>query len=290
MNTEKTNTPPQPWQGKIACQYFYSNLHLDTTQVKTIVNSYLYALFLQGEVQVKFDKYVISPKPGDFVIFPPHISPNNIISVSEDYKAIGLIVSSNFIYDCPMVRGVFQTATFSFINDNNPILKLSEETASYIFQIFQLITRQINNAHSHTLEALHALYGLLLAELMNVIESQTADKKLVSQHSFQIFIEFNKLLRIHFREHHDITFYADKLNISPRYLSMVVKKVSHMTVATFINRHLMLEACWLLKTTDLSIQQISNTLHFADQASFSKFFKRLKSCNPLQYRRQQNMQ
>ena len=68
---------------------------------------------------------------------------------------------------------------------------------------------------------------------------------------------------------------------------MVTKQITHSTVATFINRHLMLEACWLLKTTDYSIQYISELLHFADQASFSKFFKRINGQNPMQYRREQ---
>ena len=127
----------------------------------------------------------------------------------------------------------------------------------------------------------------MLAELSNEIDQRSKDDNVVGQHAFKIFIDFNKLMRNHFREHHDITFYAEHLQISPRYLSMVVKKISHLTVATFINRYLMLEACWLLKTTDYSIQQISNMLHFADQASFSKFFKRLRGVNPLQYRRQE---
>lgn len=288
MTPKETNEVHLTWQGKIACQYVYSNLRLDTTQVKTSVNSYVYALFLKGSARIKFDKHEIEATPGDFLIFPPHIPPI-IISTSEDYQAICLIVSSSFVYDSPIVRNVFQTATFSLIHEDDPIIRLSQDTYSFLHQIFLLIMRQIKNSHLHTTEALHALYGLMLAELMNEIEQKERDEKVVGQHAYKIFIEFNRLMRNHFREHHDITFYAERLQISPRYLSMVVKKISHLTVATFINRYLMLEACWLLKTTDYSIQQISNMLHFADQASFSKFFKRLKGINPLQFRRQEDL-
>ena len=144
---------------------------------------------------------------------------------------------------------------------------------------------RLEHSHGHTLEALQSLYGLLLSDAMAVLESNTKED-FTSQHAYQLFIEFCKILRHHFRERHDITFYAEKLNISPRYLSMVTKQITHNTVATFINRHLMLEACWLLKTTDYSIQYISELLHFSDQASFSKFFKRINGQNPMQYRRE----
>lgn len=280
---ENTPVNPNSWVGKIACQYVHSNLRLDTTQVKTSVNSYVYALFERGSAQIKFDNHVITAKEGDFLIFPPHIHPVPI-SVSPDYEAICLIVSSSFIYDSPVVRNVCQTATFSLLSDSDPIIPLPEDFRQNIRETFQMMMRHIKNTHQHTLEALQSLFGLLLADVLAVIDT-LSDRNTVNPHSYHHFIEFNKLLRKNFREHHEITFYADQLNISPRYLSMVCKQISHVTVATYINRHLMLEACWLLKTTDYSIQTISEILHFADQASFSKFFKRLRGCNPLQYRR-----
>lgn len=250
--------------------------------MKTSVNSYVYALFEKGTAVIKFDKYTITAHPGEFLIFPPHIYPN-VLSSSDDYEAICLIVSSSFVYDCPMSRSIFQASAFSLIHDDNPIIRLTPESALSIRQTMLFIMSHIKHEHKYTQEALQSLYGLLLSDLMAMIDEHSNQKN-INQNAFHIFLEFNKLLRIHFREHHDITFYADQLKISSRYLSMVTKQISQLTVASFINRHLMLEACWLLKTTDHSIQRISEILHFADQASFSKFFKRLNGKNPLQYR------
>ena len=282
MEKESTNNYLSLWRGRIACQYVHSNLRLDTTQVKTFVNSYVYALFEKGTALIKFDKYEITARPGDFLIVPPHIYPN-VLSTSDDYEAICLIVSSSFVYDCPMSRSIFQASAFSLIHDDNPIIKLTPESAANLRQTMLYIMHHIKHVHKYTQEALHSLYGLLLSDLMAMIDEHS-EKNNVNPNAFHLFIEFNKLLRIHFREHHDISFYAEQLKISSRYLSMVTKQISQLTVASFINRHLMLEACWLLKTTDHSIQRISEILHFADQASFSKFFKRLNGKNPLQYR------
>ena len=271
------------WKGNIVCQYVHKNLRLDTKQIKTSVNSYVYALFEKGSAKIKFDSQEIEAHSGDFLIFPPHIPPV-MISTSDDYEAICLVVSSIFVSESPMTHNIYQTANYSLMNDASPIVKLPAYTHNLLRQTLLFIMQHINQSHKYTNEALQSLYGLLLSDLMNVIDNQTAQPKL-NQNSNKLFIEFNKLLRIYFREHHDITFYADQLGISPRYLSMVTKQISHTTVASFINRHLMLEACWLLKTTNHSILHISEILHFADQASFSKFFKRINGNTPLQYRR-----
>ena len=68
---------------------------------------------------------------------------------------------------------------------------------------------------------------------------------------------------------------------------MITKRLTGDTVLHYINERLALEACWLLKSTDKSMQEISEELHFSDQAAFSKFFKRQRGKKPLQYRREQ---
>ena len=287
MEEQSSNTPVTSWQGKISCQVIHSNLLLDKSKIKTLVNSYLYCLFEKGTVTVKFDKIELTAHAGELLIFPPHVYPS-ILHVSDDFEAMCLIVSQSFVYDCPLARSVYQTSTFSLIHDDNPIIELPEIAQNTLHEVMTLIMEHINYGHSYTAEALQALFALLLADIMAVIDQY--NNKTISQSAYYVFIEFNKLLRLHFREHHDITFYADHLKISSRYLSMVTQKIAHLTVASYINRHLMLEACWLLKTTDHSIQYISEVLHFADQASFSKFFKRLNGQNPLHYRHSKGSQ
>ena len=71
---------------------------------------------------------------------------------------------------------------------------------------------------------------------------------------------------------------------SPVYLSRVVRQVSGRTVIDYINHMLLMEASFLLRTSELSISQISDRLRFADTPSFSKFFSRMKGVSPRAYR------
>ena len=74
------------------------------------------------------------------------------------------------------------------------------------------------------------------------------------------------------------------LNITPVYLSRVVRQVTGRTVIDYINQMLLMEASFLLQTSPMSITQIADHLHFADTPSFSKFFSRLKGVSPKEYR------
>ena len=93
-----------------------------------------------------------------------------------------------------------------------------------------------------------------------------------------------RLLPQHFVKHHDIGFYASELCITPTHLSRVVRQITGRTVVDYVNQMLLMEATFLLKTTDLSLAAIAERLRFADQSSFSKFFLRMKGINPKRFR------
>jgi AraC-like DNA-binding protein len=120
-------------------------------------------------------------------------------------------------------------------------------------------------------------------DLQNAQE-QAIDNHPVPQRVEELFIDFIRLLPDHFAQHHDIGFYASRLNISKVYLSRIVRQVTGRTVVGYINQMLLMEASFQLRTSQLSISQIADRLHFADTPSFSKFFSRMKGMSPREYR------
>ena len=97
--------------------------------------------------------------------------------------------------------------------------------------------------------------------------------------------EFLKQVKEHFRRERQLKFYADKLCITPRYLSRVVKESTGSSAAEWIERCVVLEARALLKSTNMTIQQISDELNFPSQTFFGKYFKRRVGMSPKEYRR-----
>ena len=82
----------------------------------------------------------------------------------------------------------------------------------------------------------------------------------------------------------EVTFYADRLCISTRYLSTIVRSIAHTTAKEFIDRSVILEIKMLLQSTDLSVQEIAYRLHFPDQSYLGRFFKKHTGESPTEYR------
>ncbi|MBQ2297918.1 MAG: AraC family transcriptional regulator, partial [Bacteroidaceae bacterium] len=85
-------------------------------------------------------------------------------------------------------------------------------------------------------------------------------------------------------QNRSITFYADKLCISPKYLSSVVHSVSGKYATDWINQCVILEAKNMLKKEGASIKDVSNYLNFANQSFFAKYFKQHTGYTPKEYK------
>lgn len=116
--------------------------------------------------------------------------------------------------------------------------------------------------------------------------------------NFQIFTEatkqtrqgvlidnFTQLLRDNFRRERKTAFYAGKLNLTPKYLSQAIKAATGKSASGWIDDFVMLEAKALLKSTNMTIQQISDELNFPSQSFFGKYFKRNEGVSPKEYRK-----
>lgn len=93
-----------------------------------------------------------------------------------------------------------------------------------------------------------------------------------------------QLLLKHYKQHRDVQFYANELCITPKHLSLVIKQTTKKGANEIINEYVTLQAKSMIKSSTLTIQQISNELNFANQSFFGKFFKRQTGMSPKQYR------
>lgn len=100
-----------------------------------------------------------------------------------------------------------------------------------------------------------------------------------------LFHRFVDLTHEHCMQHRDVAFYADKLCISSRYLSSIVRRIARSSVKEFIDRAVVLEIKMLLQTTEMSVQEIAYRLHFPDQSYLGRYFKHHTGHSPTEYRR-----
>ncbi|SDE63709.1 helix-turn-helix domain-containing protein [Riemerella columbipharyngis] len=144
-----------------------------------------------------------------------------------------------------------------------------------------MLRKRIHRPSKTQNEAIIAIMQLIS---LNLIEIQEQHIDMVPYCS-GIFAAFLQLVHQHYKAHHDLLFYADKLHMSTTYLSRIVKKMNGHTVVDFTHQTLASETAIKLKTINLTITQLADEFHFSDQSAFTKFFTRMKGVFPKDYRK-----
>ncbi len=205
--------------------------------------------------------------------------------ISEDFDGVVVVMSNSFV-----------ESMFIYVNNALPLnvatrsncvkhLNSNEVDLSDMFlkAIAQVLKSQTNNPYLDKVLQ-HVLMAIFYSseEIRNQLETESG----AYTSADALSKEFMRLVKDNFRSERQLQFYADKLCITPRYLSRVVKECTGSSAADWIERYVVLEARALLKSTSMTIQQISDELNFPSQTFFGKYFKRRVGMSPKLYRRQ----
>lgn len=109
-----------------------------------------------------------------------------------------------------------------------------------------------------------------------------------SQESYRaadLYNQFMSLIAEHYAAHHDVTYYAERLAITTRYLSQVCNETVGRSPKQIIDNYILHESTELLENSRLPIQTIADKLGFSSQAMFCKFFRHHEGRSPSDYRR-----
>lgn len=179
----------------------------------------------------------------------------------------------------PVSMHVFHNPCFRFNASN---LRLFD---NYISIIRQVADKNVK----HSPSMLHGIVRSFLAFLHEILDSEMAHIKpskgrKAKNRNINLFGEFMELLNENFRSEHQIGFYADKLCLTPKYLSLLIKQTSNRSVSEWIDYCIITEAKSLLRYSDLSIQQIAYSLHFPTPSFFGTYFKRHVGVTPGDFR------
>ena len=107
----------------------------------------------------------------------------------------------------------------------------------------------------------------------------------VKERSSEYFERLIKLLTEHYREERSVEFYAEKMHISSKHFSRVIRNFTGKSVHQWIDEFVALEIKNLLKYSTMSVQQISNELNFPNPSFMGQYFKRITGLTPGEYRK-----
>lgn len=131
---------------------------------------------------------------------------------------------------------------------------------------------------------LRTMMLMVCEKLLSTESMASSSDDISSMHDKELFNAFLQLLAREEQKRQRVAYYADKLNITPKYLSTVCKKVSGKNPMRWITEGVMQDCYSLLKDTDLSVKEISNRLGFPNASFFGQYFREQTGQTPVEYR------
>ncbi len=251
------------------------------------LNALLMILVQAGTAEISVDYIPYKIEKNTFItLMPTHVI--QVSRVSKDLKGRLLIVSRSFLDGYVTSSGKKNHSMVHYMQiRKNPCAILSDEETAHMAGQFLLLREKIGlRTHYYQKEALqNTLVGFFI-ELANIFMSK---KELTVAPALsrkeELFEQFLQLLFEHCKEQHVVTFYAEKLFITPQYLSLILKELTGKSANKWIDDALIMEAKVLLKAPKATVQQVADQLHFSDQSTFGKFFKKHMGISPMEYRK-----
>jgi AraC-like DNA-binding protein len=212
------------------------------------------------------------------------ILPGFIIEV-QDCDADFCIEYLFFSYDFFSDMRIFLSSDIPFRIGQEPCLELDASQVNLLLDYHSLILRRYSSESlPYYNKIIRNLLRAFLYEIICIYEKSSIGEKLFTNRNEQIFYQFGQLLVQYSQKERSVTFYADKISITPKYLTKVIKAVTGRKALELINEMTLLHIKSLLKSTNLTVLQISEDLNFSSPSFFGRFFKKYTGMTPVQYR------
>ena len=247
------------------------------------MNFILIALCTNGQVRYTMDTQEQVVNPGDVLI----VSERHVIDnyqATDDLDGLCFIVSVKFFHE--IIQNISDLSALFLFSRRHPVLHLMERDQRVFQEYFSVIRSKIHNVDNHFRKDL--IRTLLLAmfyDLSDVIyrfQQQTGERQ---SRADVIFTRFIKFVEEHCKHERRVSWYAQQLGITPKYLSECVKHVSRRTPNEWIDNYVLLELRVLLKNSTKSIKDITQEMNFPNQSFLGKYFKEHVGISPSEYRR-----
>lgn len=255
------------------------------------ISGMAWILVIKGSFQINLNLDPVAVEAGSVVI----LMPDTIISereVTPDIDAYLLMLSPEFMRTINIDPNVMMTLPTATIHEYKPVLPLSAKEQELMKSYFELI-------HHNTLSNPDGMYVKSIARnLMSAMIYQMV--QFVVKHIKALGLEpivadrprsrrstyvkdFMLLLKKFYKQERSVSFYAQQLYITTKYLSNIVKEATGRSAAQWIDEFVILEAKNLLRFSGKTIKQVSYELNFSNQSAFGKYFKLITGMSPSEY-------
>lgn len=216
-------------------------------------------------------------------------SPNQLLAITGDaeYQGTTLLIHPDFIRNYPLGKNIKNFGFFSY--DTHEALHLSDKEKSIILNIFKNMEDELSSAiDDFSQDVIITQIELLLNYSNRFYKRQFITRKAVNN---DLLTKAETLLNDYFSNETalvkglpTVQYLGDHLNVSPRYLSDMLRSLIGQNAQQYIHLKLIEKAKEILSISNLSVAEVAYQLGFEHPQSFNKLFKRKTNLSPLEFR------
>ena len=243
----------------------------------------LLALCTKGQGEYSVDTIRHTVKAGDIII----ISNGSVLddfNFAPEHEELLMMISDEYFHE--ILSGMHELSAMYIFSRLHPVFHLNKEKQQDVITYFNFIKTKVDDVQHHfRRETVLSLIKALIYDAGNTIWQSQRGLLAKRPRAEELFVHFIQMVEKHFHTERRVGCYALQLNITPKYLSEIIRQVSHQTPNEWIDNYVTLELRNLLKNTSKSIKQITEDLNFANQSFLGKYFKEHVGMSPSEYRK-----
>jgi len=258
------------------------NTKRDGRQMTEFVGKYhAHILVRQGEMMFSDGKNSFTSRQGDLAIWQMS-NTIQLVKCSEDFDADVLLLSSQFLQQFNPEM-VWASKGFIFIRIN-PSIHLDQEALKLMDNDFALFrNRLLMPDTGFKREILGRVMQIFIYDLWIVCQHGLSQMD-TNDNTARIFLRFLALAQQNAMTEREVAYYADKLCITPKYLSQVSRSVTGLPASQWIQFYSSFELVSLLNDTTKTLTEVSDLMHFENISHFSRYVKKILGKTPSEYR------
>ena len=247
-------------------------------------DAFISVLCLEGKATAVIEDKEYHIEKGDMVFSHPNQLIQNAM-VSCDFKCRGILMSPTYFESIFLLGGNIWEV--SFLLRNQPLFHLDEKLEDIFLLNYKILKNKLGTVDlPHHKEIVKFLLQSMIYEFYDFISPMLNHQLVERSYSSGdvIFKHFMSIASAEAPRRRDVAFYADKLCITPKYLSAICKKQTGKTASEIINKMTVKYISQMLRNSDKSVKEIASDTGFDNLSFFGKYVKRELGMSPREYR------
>ncbi len=239
----------------------------------------------KGRIQFNINDTPLMLGAQQILLSAPYVILDNYL-FSPDFEGKILCLSDDIIH--AMLGEQINSWNIAMHNQRTNVIRLPEEDQEQLIYYYELLRFKMRHQERHNSTiAMQAIIQAMLFDVLSMMEQQVPMvTNVVPSHGKKLFNDFLRFLASREVKHQPVDSYAELLNITPKYLTMLCRKYSERPASDWINQYTKEDIRYNFLHTDLSVKEISDRLGFPNISFFGSYVRRHFGLSPTQLRGQ----